>query len=64
MLPAATGLGEPASVTLKSALDRTFAVSVDVFLKGSIAPPPLTTAVLISVAGAVCKTFAVMVIDG
>ena len=65
MLPLmATGLGEPESVTLKSALETTFAMSVAVSLRGLTSPPPLTVAVLVRVAGADWETRAFRVIDG
>jgi hypothetical protein len=60
----ATGLGEPESVTLKSAPETTFAMSVAVLLRGLTSPPPLTVAVLVRVAGADCETKAFTVIDG
>jgi hypothetical protein len=58
----ATGFGEPASVTLKSALEVTDATSVAVSLKGLTSPPPLTVAVFVSVAGADGEMVAVIVI--
>ena len=64
LLPAATGFGAPASVTLMSALDTTFATSVAVSFAKLISPPPPTTAVFVTVAGAVCVTLTLIVIDG
>ncbi len=62
--PAVTGFGAPASVTLMSALDTTLAVSVAMSLSRFASPPPPTTAVLVTVTGADCMTFALIVIDG
>ncbi len=65
LAPAATvGLGEPASVTLMSALEITLAVSVAVSFSRFASPPPPTTAVFVTVAGADCSTLALSVIDG
>jgi len=65
MLPLmATGFGAPESVTLKSALETTFAISVPVLLTAVASPPPLTLAMFVSVAGADCDTVAFSVIDG
>ena len=65
MLPlVATGFGEPESVTARSALDPTAAVSVAVSLNRFASPPPATVAAFISVAGADCATNALRVIEG
>ena len=64
LLPAATGLGAPTLVTLRSALDTTVATSVAVSFDRLISPPPLTIAVLATVDGAVWATLALIVIDG
>ena len=64
LLPAATGSGEAMLVTARSALETTVATSVAVSLAKLISPPPLTTAVLVSVEGAVCRIFAITVIEG
>ena len=48
----ATGLGEPTSVTDRSALEITVATSVEVSFSGVTSPPPLTVAVFVRVAGA------------
>jgi len=62
--PDVTGSGDAASLTLRSALDTTVATSVAVSFEIFSSPPPLTTAVLVTVAGAVCKTFATTLSDG
>jgi len=65
MLPlAATGLGEPESVTAMSALDPTAAVSIAVSLRRFASPPPETVATLVIVAGADWDTKALRVIEG
>jgi len=46
LLPAATGFGDPLSVTLMSALETTLAISVALSFARLISPPPLTNAVL------------------
>jgi hypothetical protein len=47
---------------LRSAVETTLATSVAVSFVKLISPPPLTSAVLVSVEGAVCATLAVIVI--
>jgi hypothetical protein len=64
LLPAATGFGDPESVTLMSALDTTFATSVALSFARLISPPPPTIAVLVTVDGADCATLALIVIEG
>jgi hypothetical protein len=64
LLPAATGFGDPVSVTLISADETTVATSVALSFARLISPPPLTNAVLVTVAGAVCATFTLIVIEG
>jgi hypothetical protein len=64
LAPAATGLGDAALVTLRSALETTLAVFVAVSFVRLISPPPLTVAVLVTVEGAVCSTLTLMTIDG
>ena len=64
LLPAATGFGDAALVMLKSALEMTLATSVALSFARLISPPPDTRAVLVTVEGAVCNTFAVRVIEG
>src|SRR2546425_6393286 len=63
LLPAATGFGDAALVTLISALETTLATSVALSFARLISPPPDTKAVLVTVEGAVCNTFAVIVIE-
>jgi hypothetical protein len=64
LLPAATGFGDPAFVTLKSALDTTLATSVALSFARLISPPPPTSAVFVTVEGAACVTLALTVIEG
>jgi hypothetical protein len=65
LLPAATGSGDAAFETLKSAVELTLAVSVlEMSLVRLSSPPPPTTAKLFTVAGADCETLAVIVIGG
>jgi hypothetical protein len=64
LLPAVTGFGDAALVTLKSALDTTLATLAAVSFERLISPPPLTVAVLVTVEGAVWATLALMVIEG
>ena len=53
LLPAATGFGEAATPTLRSAVEITWAVSVAVSFARLASPPPLMVAVLVTTAGAV-----------
>ena len=62
--PAATGSGLSVSVTDKSALEAGLAESIAVSFNGLMSPPPLTTTVLLIVAGADCDTFTLTVIAG
>jgi hypothetical protein len=62
LLPAATGSGEAALLTLRSAMEITAAASVEVSLLRLISPPPLTKAVFVKVAGAVWATLRFTVI--
>ena len=61
---AATGFGEAAAVTARSALEPTAAVSVAVSLRRLASPPPETVAIFVIVAGAACETSAVNAIEG
>jgi hypothetical protein len=63
LLPAATGFGDAALVTLRSALEITLATSVALSFARLISPPPDTRAVLVTVEGAVCNTFTVRGIE-
>jgi hypothetical protein len=62
--PAATGFGDPVLVTLMSALETTLATSVALSFARFTSPPPLTSAVFVTVDGAVCATLALSVIEG
>ena len=62
--PAATGFGVPTFVTLMSVLETTVAMSVALSFARLISPPPPTIAVLVTVAGADCVTFALTMIEG
>ena len=62
--PAATGLGDAASVTDISALDPTAAVSVARSFNRFASLPPPIVALFVKVAGADCETATVIVIDG
>jgi hypothetical protein len=64
LAPAATGFGDPALVALMSALEITFATSVAMSLRRLLSPPPPTTAVFVTVAGADCDTLAFSVMKG
>src|ERR1700728_1265180 len=64
LAPAATGLGDAALVTLRSALEMTLAVFVAVSFVRLISLPPLTVAMLVTLEGAVCSTLTLMTIDG
>src|SRR3982074_1930332 len=64
LLPAATGFGDPVSATLMSALETTLATSVALSFARLISPPPLTSAVLVTVDGAVWATLAWTMIEG
>ncbi len=64
LLPLATGFGDAASVTAISALETTFATSVDVSFSRFASPPPEIAAMLVNVAGADCETRAFKVIAG
>ena len=64
LLPAATGSGDAAFVTLRSATETTTATSVALSFERLISPPPLTNAVFVTVEGAVGATLAVTVMDG
>ena len=64
LLPAATGFGDAALVTLRSAVENTFAMSIAVSFARLVSPPPPTVAMLVTMEGAVCATLALMVIDG
>ena len=59
LLPAATGSGDAALVTLRSALEPILAMSVAVSFARLTSPPPLTSALFVTVAGALCATLAV-----
>ena len=60
----ATGLGDPESVTLISAVERTDATSVALSLSGLTSLPPLTVAVFVRVAGAEGEIVEVTVMAG
>ena len=62
--PAATGFGVSASVTLMSAVEPTFAVSVAVSFSRFASFPPPTSAVFVKVTEADCDTLALSVIEG
>jgi len=62
--PAATGFGEAASVTDISALDPMMAVSVARSLSRLASLPPLIVAILVTVAGADCRTLTLRAMDG
>ena len=64
LLPAATGSGEAALLTLRSEIETTVAISVAVSLVRLISPPPLTRAVFVRLAGAVWPTLRFTVIAG
>src|ERR1700722_11580856 len=62
--PAATGLGDPLSVTPRSALEITVATLVATSFVRLISLPPLTIAVFVKVDGADWETLAAIAIDG
>lgn len=62
--PAATGIGEAASVTEMSALEITVAMSVARSFRRLASFPPLIVAVFVSVAGADWDTLRFNAIDG
>jgi hypothetical protein len=64
LLPAATGFGDPLSVTCISALEPTIATSVAISFSRLASPPPPTVAVFVNIAGDDCDTRAFMVIEG
>src|ERR1700722_8783309 len=64
LFPAATGFGDPLSVTVISALEPTLATSVAISFNRLASPPPPTIAVFVNVAGDDCDTRAFIVIEG